>query len=228
MPNRLRNILILGGTKEAADLAKDLHKQGHTITTSLAGRTKEPRPLAGAVRIGSFGGADGLAQFLTEQSFDQLIDATHPFAEQISANAKHAAKKAGVPLKSIRRPPWQKQPGDAWHSVPSIEAAAEILPKGSRVLLALGRQHIQPFAAREDVHFIIRMVDDPTERLPFTNHTLVLGRPSLAPDEEAELLKSHAITHIVCRNSGGKGAYAKIEAARWLKLPIIMIERPSA
>ena len=220
-------ILILGGTREAADLAKELiaAKPAARIITSLAGRTKEPAPLAGEVRTGGFGGIEGLVQYLRETGVTQLIDATHPFARQISANAIEAARLAGVPLDLRTRKPWAKQPGDAWIEVETLEAARATIPRRARVLLALGSQHIGLFASREDVHFVVRMIDPPEEPLDLPDHALVLGRPGDTTAVETMLLTAHSITHIVCRNSGGKAAYAKIEAARELGLPVIMIGR---
>lgn len=220
-------ILILGGTREAADLAAELVRDhpGWRVVTSLAGRTREPKPVAGEVRIGGFGGIEGLAAFLERERVTKLIDATHPFARQISANARAAATLACVPLEVRTRESWQEQPGDNWTEVASLEQARLALPAGARVLLALGSQHIAPFATRADVHFVVRMVDPPETPLPLPNHDLVLGLPGKTADEEAALLTAHRITHIVCRNSGGDGAYAKIEAARRLGLPVIMIAR---
>lgn len=217
-------ILILGGTREAASLAESLSKSAEVIT-SLAGRTKEPAPLAGLVRSGGFGGIDGLARYLAENGITKVIDATHPFAQTISANAVEACRLAGVPLDIVNRPQWQRQPGDDWTEVASIEAAVMALPAGARVLLALGRQHIEPFAARIDCHFVIRMVDPPQTPLAFARHDLVLAKPSSDPDDEKRLMQHHRISHVVSRNSGGAGAYAKIIAARDLGLPVIMIAR---
>ncbi|WP_340161519.1 cobalt-precorrin-6A reductase [uncultured Hoeflea sp.] len=220
-------ILILGGTREAADLAKELvaSKPETRIITSLAGRTKEPAPLAGEVRTGGFGGIEGLARYLSENRVTQLIDATHPFARQISANAVEAAKQAGVPLDICTRKPWARQPGDTWIEVETLEQARDAIPPRARVLLALGSQHIGLFASREDVHFVVRMIDPPEEPLELPDHALVLGRPGDTPTVETMLLIAHSITHIVCRNSGGKAAYAKIEAARDLGLSVIMVGR---
>ncbi len=222
----MARILILGGTREAAALATQLVDEGHEVVTSLAGRTKEPAPLAGKTRIGGFGGATGLAAYLTQNAIDRLIDATHPFAKQISANAVAAATLANVRLEHHQRPPWKRQPDDHWIEVADIAAATLAIPENARVLLALGAQHIAPFVQRVDVHFVVRMVDKPAQPLPFADHTLLTGRPPLHADSEIEILRTHAITHIVCRNSGGAGAYAKIEAARTLHLPVIMITRP--
>ena len=221
-------ILILGGTREAADLAARLVAEGHDVTTSLAGRTKEPRPVAGNVRVGGFGGAEGLSRALSDGGYARLIDATHPFAVRISRNAASAASSTGIPLERIERPEWQPEPGDRWIDVRDLADAVARIPRGARVLLALGSQHIAPFASRTDVHFVVRMVDRPSEPLPLPSHTLVLGRPSSDPSEEAELLSERAIDLVVCRNSGGRGAAAKLAAARTLGLPVLMIRRPQA
>ena len=218
-------ILILGGTKEAAELATLLTAEGHDVTTSLAGRTKEPKPLDGKVRTGGFGGVDGLVGWIEDYKIDRLIDATHPFAQNISKNAQAAAQKTNVTFVVKQRLPWQRQNGDNWIDVADLAAAKNIIPQNARVLLALGSQHIKNFAEREDVHFLIRMIDPPTEHLPFKIHTLVFQRPSPDWKLEADMLKEHKISHIVCRNSGGPGAYAKIEAARNLRIPVIMIDR---
>lgn len=218
-------ILILGGTREAAELARDLVAAGNEVTTSLAGRTREPAPLAGEVRSGGFGGAEGLAKFLSENGFDRLIDATHPFARRISENAAHAASKTGIAFEQRIREPWQSVEGDRWTRFETLDAARDALPAGARVLLALGSQHISTFAMRSDVHFVVRMIDPPADPLPLPRHELIRGRPGQTAEEEAALLTERQITHIVCRNSGGRGAYAKIEAARMLSVPVFMIDR---
>lgn len=230
MPNETEQpetILILGGTREAADLAAELvaAKPEARIITSLAGRTKEPAPLAGEVRIGGFGGADGLADYISDTAVTLVIDATHPFARQISLNAVQAAAIAGVPLDIRSRLPWARQAGDNWIEVETLEAARDAIPPCARVLLALGSQHIGLFVSRDDVHFVVRMIDPPETPLALADHALVLGRPGDTAAVEAMLMIAHGITHIVCRNSGGKAAYAKIEAARQLGLPVIQIGR---
>lgn len=219
------NILILGGTMEAADLAERLVVDGHTVTTSLAGRTLTPKQLPGKIRAGGFGGAGGLATYLAAEKITILIDATHPFAQQISANAVEAAHHAGVSSYALRRPAWQAQPGDRWQSAETIEAAVDAVPDGATVFLALGSQHIGAFAVRPDCDFITRMVDQPTDPLTFSAK-LILGRPSNDPAQEAKIFADNGVNCIVCRNSGGKGGYAKIIAARDLVLPVIMIDRP--
>ena len=217
-------VLILGGTREAAQLAQKLVEEypKARIISSLAGRTREPKPIAGEVRIGGFGGAGGLANFIRENKVGRLIDATHPFAENISRNAAIAASNTGIVFEIKQRSPWPKLEGDHWQEVEDLESACAAIPAQAKVLLALGSQHIAIFAERSDVHFVVRMVDPPQIRLPFDEHTVVLGTPGDA-DQETTLLKKHKITHIVCRNSGGEGAYAKIEAARKLQIPVIIV-----
>ena len=218
-------ILILGGTKEAAELARELVGQGHDVTSSLAGRTKEPEPVQGNVRIGGFGGIEGLTKYLEENKIEKLIDCTHPFARQISSNAFEASKLVGVKLEVHTREPWHEQTGDHWIKVTDLEDAKDVIPKNARVLLALGSQYIDLFSTRDDVFFLVRMVDKPQMQLTLPNHELVIGKPSKSWQDEMKLLKIHQITHIVCRNSGGTGAYAKIEAARKLGIPVIMVSR---
>lgn len=219
-------VLILGGTREANALADQLmrdHPQWRVIT-SLAGRTAEPALPRGETRIGGFGGAEGLANYLRGQAVTRLIDATHPFARTISANARRAAALAGVPLEVVDRPAWQPRPGDHWTEVADIDEARDAIPPGARVLLAIGSQHAGAFANRDDVHFVVRMINAPAKTLPLPDHELVLGRPGDVEAEKALLARS-GITHIVCRNSGGQASYAKIVAAREQGLPVIMVRR---
>ncbi len=223
--NNRQRILILGGTKDAAELAAELVGKGHDVTTSLAGRTREPRPLLGKTRTGGFGGASGLATYLSEGKFDLLIDATHPFARQISENAIEAALQSGITIEIRTRTPWTKEPGDTWIEVSTLEEANNAIPANARVLLALGSQYLDRFFSRNDVYFLVRMVDPPVQAMDFVNFELLIARPSHNWQEERKMLENQHITHIVCRNSGGTGAYAKIEAARALGMPVIMIGR---
>lgn len=222
-----KSVLILGGTREAALLAERLSANGKArLVTSFAGRTRRPVRPAGEIRTGGFGGPQGLAAYVREQGFDLIVDATHPFAENISVNAVLAASRSATPLKRLLRPPWRPLPGDNWQSVATVEDAASALPAGSRALLALGRQHIGAFAGRDDAHFVVRTVDRLAAPPPFKSATLIAGRPPSDWRAEAELLKVHALDRVVCRNSGGNGAYAKIVAARESGIAVIMVERP--
>jgi precorrin-6A/cobalt-precorrin-6A reductase len=226
LPAPDKPVLILGGTAEAAELAAVLVASGHTVTTSLAGRTREPMPIAGQVRVGGFGGAQGLADYLQDHHVALLIDMTHPFASNISKNARDASSITGVHLIAWQRPLWPKVEGDQWQKIGSITEAVSAIPPRARVLLALGSQHIAPFASRSDIHFLVRMIDPPLAPLALPDHELHFGKPG-SVEEEFALLQSHAITHIVCRNSGGKASYTKIAAARLLSLPVIIIDQNS-
>ncbi len=220
-------VLILGGTTEASALAELIAgDRRFEATLSLAGRTATPKPQPIATRIGGFGGASGLAEFLCAQKIDAVIDATHPYAAQISANAVTACAEAGAPLAALIRPAWTPQPGDAWQTVPTAVAAALALGKTPRrVFLSLGRQELHFFAAFPHHHYIARLIEPPQQAaLP---HGLVLlrQRGPFGIDDELRLLKDQKIGVIVSRNSGGSATYPKIEAARALGLPVIMIAR---
>lgn len=225
MAGRSDKVLILGGTSEALLLAMRLDAEGATVITSLAGRTTDPTLPPGSVRVGGFGGAEGLARYLREEAITRVIDATHPFARRISANACMACASAGVPLQTIERPQWPRQTRDRWIEVGSLEEAAGALPAGAIVFLALGRQYLSAFETRDDCHFVIRMVDPPAQPLAFRSYDLLLGKPSPQAATEAALFTLYRITHLVARNSGGDAGYGKIAAARELGLQVVMIGR---
>lgn len=217
-------ILILGGTAEASKLASALSALPVEAITSLAGRTANPAAISGKVRTGGFGGAEGLAAYLAIENIDLLIDATHPYATRISHNAVVASKIANIPLLRLERPAWEKESGDNWIDVANEAQAATIIPAGERVLLALGRQHISPFAEHSDVHFIMRMIDAPELTLP-RDCEVILAKPGNY-ESEKQFLSERKIGLIVSRNSGGSISYAKIKAARDLAIPVMMIARP--
>lgn len=224
------HILILGGTSEARQLAERLvHRGGAAITLSLAGRTKAPLPQAGRLRVGGFGGAEGLAAFLRKEKISVLVDATHPFAARISANAEAAVVLAGAPLIVLQRPEWTREPGDIWLPAGSAAEAAALLgstPK--RIFLAIGRNELDAF--RNSAHrFLIRSVD-PVEapEAGFADAAFLLDRGPFDAAAEKALLREHGIEAVVAKNSGGEAAYGKIAAARDLGLPVILIARPRA
>ncbi|MCL7996994.1 cobalt-precorrin-6A reductase [Brucella sp. 21LCYQ03] len=217
-------ILILGGTAEAAKLASAFAPLPVESITSLAGRTANPTAISGKIRTGGFGGTDGLAAYLVNDKIDLLIDATHPYATRISQNAVVASDMANIPLLRLERAEWQRQPDDNWIDVVSEAEASNLIPTSERVLLALGRQHIAPFAERNDVHFIMRMIDPPEVNLPH-DCEIVLAKPGNY-DAEKQFLSERKIGLIVSRNSGGSISYAKIKAARDLAIPVMMISRP--
>lgn len=223
-----RSILILGGTREARELASALVADpGYDVTTSLAGRTEAPERPAGTLRLGGFGGVDGLADYLRQSRTRAVIDATHPFAETISANAAGACRDAGIPSMRLTRPAWEAQPGDRWVEVDSVaEAAARIPELGARVFLTVGRQELAPFAECHGAWFLVRLIDPPTKAPPLADHEVVLDRGPFRAEDETALMRDRGIEVLVSKNSGGGSTYAKIVAARELGLPVVMVRRP--
>jgi precorrin-6A/cobalt-precorrin-6A reductase len=193
--------------------------------SSLAGATSSPKLPAGEVRVGGFGGVEGLKDFLREDSIDLVVDAAHPFAVRISEHAKAAAEARGIPLLRLARAPWTPQSGDCWHEFNSVQEAAESLPSGARVLLTLGSRDLAPFFAREDIFWVARMIEPPSPPVP-SNASILLAPPAESAEEEAALLRAEAIDWLVSKNAGGHGAEAKLVAARALDLPVAMIARP--
>ena len=223
-----RRILILGGTTESAQLAKALQRRPQLrIVTSLAGRTREPAAVAGGARSGGFGGIEGLIRYLREEHIDVIVDATHPYAEQISRHAVVASRSTGVPLLRVERPPWPRQPGDRWALVDSVVEAARVLPDyGRRAFLTVGGKELQAFANMDRMWFLVRLVDAPLEPLPLLHAQVVTGRGPFTAEDERKLLQQHRVDMIVAKNSGGDATYGKIAAARALGLPVILVRRP--
>jgi precorrin-6A/cobalt-precorrin-6A reductase len=221
------NVLILGGTAEAAELAAYLVRlPALAVISSLAGRTTAPKLPPGEVRIGGFGGVDGLAAYLQSAAIDLVVDATHPFAENISRNAASAVQITGIPLLVLRRAPWPRVAGDVWHEVHDVHQAVEFIgTQTRRVLLAIGRQQAAQFAACLNAWFLIRCIDSPGGPLP-VRHEVLLERGPFDLKHERDIFRAHSIDLIVSKNSGGAAAYAKIEAARELSVPVLMIGRP--
>lgn len=225
-----RRLLILGGTGEARRLAERALAEFHDrlqVTTSLAGRTAEPAPVAGTVRHGGFGGATGLAAYLRENAIDLLIDATHPFADQISRNAAEAAATTGLARLVIVRPPWHRQPGDRWIEVVDANAAAAaVRTLGTRIWLTLGTADIGAFAPLSGHWFLVRRVDPPPVPLPLRQAEILLARGPFALEDERRILAEHRIDVVVSRASGGAATAAKLDAAREAGLPVVLIARP--
>lgn len=221
-------VLVLGGTTEASALAKLLAGDARfDAILSLAGRTLAPRPQPLATRVGGFGGVEGLVRWLHQKKIDAVIDATHPYAARMSANAVAACAQTSVPLGSIVRPPWQRHEDDNWRIVPSAAAAAAALGKTPlRVFLSLGRQDLHAFAAAPQHRYIARTIEAPEQTALPPNIRILQARGPFDRDSEAKLLSDEEIDVIVSKNSGGSATYAKIEAARELDLPVIMIARP--
>ncbi|GAA2262603.1 cobalt-precorrin-6A reductase [Streptomyces atrovirens] len=221
------HVLVLGGTTEARALAGELSgRPGLRVTTSLAGRVTRPGAVAGELRVGGFGGAEGLADWLRERRVDAVVDATHPFAETITANAARAATATGLPLVVLRRPGWQPGPRDDWHPVPSLAAAAGLLPRlGHRVLLTTGRLGLAAFAHLTDLRFVVRSVEPPEPPMPPHTRVLLARGPFTVADETA-LLRDHRVDVLVTKDSGGAATAAKLTAARDLALPVVVVRRP--
>lgn len=221
------HILLLAGTHEARLLARQIRDRfsGIRLTVSFAGVVKDLPDLGVKTRIGGFGGADGLAAYAQAENISIIVDATHPFAAQMSRNAFEAAERLKLPLIRLERPAWVQEPGDIWQSVASIPDAVTALPAKAHAFLAVGRKEIRAFYRRNDVFGVVRMIEPPGEPLP-DGWRLLLSRPPQDVRAEIALFREHAITHIVAKNSGGTRSHAKIAAARELELPVIMIERP--
>lgn len=220
-------VLILGGTTEASALAAALAERSIPALFSYAGRVSTPKPQPLPTRVGGFGGVTGLAAFLTEQRITHLVDATHPFAEQMSRNAVAAASHSGIPLIALTRSPWAPQAGDRCTPVADVEAAVQALAgPPQRILLAIGRQQLAAFAAQPQHHYLLRLVDAPETPPPLPRHHIVLDRGPFTLDGDLALLREHGIQRVLCKNAGGTGAIAKLDAARQLGLPVVMIERP--
>ncbi|CAM3694166.1 cobalt-precorrin-6A reductase [Smaragdicoccus niigatensis] len=215
-------LLVLGGTGEARELAA--RADGFEVITSLAGRVQNPVLPVGEVRVGGFGGVEGLANWLQDNDIGAVVDATHPFAANISENAAAACREVGLSQLVLRRAAWTAGPLDRWIHVPSLAEAAGQLP-GDRVFLAIGRQGVHHFAGDESRWFLIRAIDPPDGEIP-PQHELLLRRGPFTLKDDLELMRSYAIDAVVSKNSGGDLAEAKLEAARILGIPVVMVDRP--
>ncbi len=222
MPER---VLILGGTGEARELASQLTAAGADVLSSLAGRVRQPRLPDGPVRVGGFGGAAGLAAFLRAERITRLVDATHPFAATITANAARAAADVGLPRLVLRRPAWETDP--AWTVVPDITAAAAAVKDwpGQSVFLTTGRRDLAAFAADDRHQFLVRTVDPPEGPVP-PRMTLLLDRGPYTVAGESALIWEHRTGLLVTKNSGGPMTAAKLTAARDLGVTVVMVQRP--
>jgi len=222
-------VLILGGTTEGYALADALAgRDDLRVISSLAGRTPSPRLPTGETRIGGFGGVTGLTAFLRTEHVAAVIDATHPFAAVMGSHAGEACGFLGIPLLRLERPPWRPEPGDRWLPVADWPAAVDALRGlgARRVLLALGRQELAPFAVLDDMHLLIRCISVPDPLPPFADAALLLDRGPFDLDAERALLDRHQIDCIVCKNSGGAASAAKLTAARERGIPVVMRQRP--
>ncbi len=220
-------VLVLGGTGEARELAALLDARGVAVVSSLAGRVARPRLPVGEVRVSGFGGVDGLVAYLRDHEVRAVVDATHPFAERIGANAAAACPAAGVPLLRLARPGWTARPGDDWHRVPDLVGAARgVRALGRRAFLTSGRQGLRAFTSDVSTWFLVRTVDPPDEADLPARHELLLDRGPYTPAGEGSLMDDHRIDVLVTKDSGGALTEAKLHAARERGIPVVMVDRP--
>jgi precorrin-6A/cobalt-precorrin-6A reductase len=223
----MSHILLLGGTTEASALAVRLAARGDAAVLSYAGRVATPKAQPLPVRVGGFGGVDGLAAYLRAHRVTHVVDATHPFAARISANAVAACAAVGVPIVALTRPAWQAVAGDRWMHVADVDAAvAALAGPPRRVMLALGRMHVDVFLAQPQHHYLLRFVDAPDTPPALPRHALVVDRGPFTAEGDRRLMAAHRVDLVVCKNAGGSGAEAKLIAARALGLPVLLIDRP--
>lgn len=230
MARERRVVLVLGGTAEAVSLADRMIADWgdrFDVVTSLAGRTQTPGTTPGEVRVGGFGGVAPMTRYLEDHDVAALLDATHPFAAQISENARKACAAARVPRIALVRPRWEPARGDDWRMQPDLSAVAAVVPTvGQRVFLTVGRTDLAAFASCEDSWFLVRMIDAPDTALPLSAYQVISGRGPFEAAAEQRLMKEHKIDALVCKASGGEATRAKLVAARRLGIPVLMVERP--
>jgi precorrin-6A/cobalt-precorrin-6A reductase len=228
LPTPIR-LLILGGASEASALAAAVAGRADIAPIlSLAGRTRNPKPAPIPSRVGGFGGVEGLSDYLSGNAIDAVVDATHPFAEQISVHAAKACAAARVPLLVFTRPPWRREPGDDWIEVDSIGAAVDALGTDRRtVLLTQGRLQLAAFARAPGHRYIVRAIDPPAEIDALPGAQLILARGPFAPADEERLMREEGVELLVTKNSGGAATYPKIEAARRLGVTVVVVRRPT-
>ena len=222
--SRLR-LLLLGGTGEGRTLALALHRAGHDVTYSLAGRGGRP-PLPCPVRVGGFGGAGGLADHLRAGGFHGLVDATHPFAATISRHAAEAARRTGLPLWRWQRPPWSPGPGDRWQRCADVPALLHALAGHRRILFTVGRTAFAWAERRPPGQtWFVRALACPSD-LPEGVHGLAARGP-FSEAKELDLMRRLRVDALVSKDSGGEATRAKLDAARRLGLPVYLLARPT-
>ncbi len=220
-----RPILLLGGTSEARRLAELLMREGYRVISSLAGVTSEPVLPKGEVRLGGFGGVDGMVEFIKAENVLAIADATHPFAAQITRNGFEAAKETDLPYVRVERKPWKPLGNERWTRVADVEAAVRALSKNARAFVAIGRKDLEKFAVRDDLSILARSIEEPDMDVP-ENWKFIQGRPPFSLEDEKTLMAQARVDTLVVKNSGGKAVSAKLQAARELNMRVIMIERP--
>ena len=223
-------MLILGGSTEASALASALAGEHDVAATlSLAGRVRQPSPQPLPTRVGGFGGVVGLADYLRAEQIEVLVDATHPFAATMSRNARDAAQLAHVVLLEAGRPSWQPAAGDRWTQVETMTAAAAAIGAlPHRVFLTIGRLQLAPFVAMPQHHYVVRSIEPVGADHTFASADFITARGPFTVDDELALMRDHRVDVLVTKNSGGTASVAKIEAARQLALPVVLVRAPSA
>lgn len=226
-----KSVVILGGTTEARKLANllvETYGNALCVVTSLAGRTANPRLPKGGIREGGFGGVDGLTTYLRDVKPDLLVDATHPYAAQISTHAVEAAIQTETPHVMLSRPAWTEEDGDRWVHVPDITTAVhEISRRSDACLVTTGINNIAAFAPIITTKLFVRLIEAPKKPLPIPDAEIVIGTPPYKKDDEIALFRLLGIDLIISKNAGGGGTVAKIQAARALGIEVIMVDRPS-
>jgi precorrin-6A/cobalt-precorrin-6A reductase len=221
---RDKKILVLAGTLDGRLLSNELLNAGYAVITSFAGVTSEPILPRGEVRHGGFGGVAGLTSYLQQQNITHIIDATHPFAAQMSFHAWQAAANFGLPMLRLQRPEWQPQQGDRWLGASNMQDAVALIARDARVLITTGRKNLETLFQRHDLKGVIRAIEPLEGDVPLGWH-MVLDRPPYSVEEEIALLRKHHITHVLSKNAGGQQTVAKLNAARQLGLDVVMIKR---
>ncbi len=223
-------LLILGGTNEGTMLGAAITRLYPEIdlVTSLTDQAESPEKVPGRLRVGTFKDVQELVDYLRAEKISGVIDATHPFAASISRCARRACETLDIPRLMMIRPEWVPQANDQWIDAADLEAAVAVLPAlGQRVFLALGgRKNLAAFSAVENVHFVVRLAEEPTEPLPLQAYTVITGEPPFNVEDERRLLSRYGIDAVVSMASGGKNGAPKLIAARMLGLPVLMIRRP--
>ncbi len=221
-------VLLLGGSTEASALAKLLAQDGRfEATLSLAGRTASPRAQPVATRTGGFGGVEGLARYLRRERIDVLVDATHPFAAQMSRNAIEAAAAARTPLLAVERPAWQPQPGDNWTLAPDMAAAVQAIGSAPRkVFSGIGSLALAELQAAPQHTYVVRLIDLPKVPLALPDIVFVQACGPFTVEDDIRLFREHGVEVVLAKNAGGDATVSKIEAARALGLPVTMVQRP--
>lgn len=218
-------VLVLAGTSEARAVLEYL--QGQDVIASLAGVTRAPAGLPVPTRVGGFGGAEGLHRYVTEQNICGLIDATHPFAAKMTQTAAKVCADLKLPHVILQRPKWEPVAGDDWHFVDAISEIPMLIPKGAAVFLGTGRQTLSEFACLEGRRLLARVIDPPITPFPFENGEFLVGKPPFPMAEEIALFQEKYVDWLVVKNAGGQKSRTKLDAARALRIPVVMINRPA-